>query len=146
MTQAFSAMHKLGELSLWDTIMDKLFHKPRVSMMMHYEDGQVSFIIGVYPEYQDIIEGAIGAQYAESTIELMVKPNFTSREYSEVIVMEPVKDPIFPIRTFKTMVDDPMNNVIDTMSKISSEDTFTLQINIKPTGEWFNNKALKWSE
>lgn len=146
MSQVFRGMHKLGELSLLDTIMEKLFDKPRVSMMLHYEQGQMCYIIGIYPEYQNIIEGAISAQYSDSTIEITAKPNFLSLKHSDVIPMEPVKDPIFPIRTYKQLEDDPMNNVIDTMSKISSDDTFTIQITIKPIGQWFNNKALKWSE
>lgn len=146
MSQVFRGMHKLGELSLADTIMEKLFDKPRVSMMLHYENGQMVYVIGIYPEYQNIIEGAISAQYSESTIEIMQKPNSLWLKHSDVLVMEPVKDPIYPIRTYKQLEDDPMNNIIDTISKISNEDTFTIQITIKPVGARFNNKALKWSE
>jgi hypothetical protein len=92
------------------------------------------------------VEGAISAQYSESTIEITEKPKFFDRKYEDVIVMEPVKDPVFPIRTYKQLEDDPLNNVIDTIAKISNEDIFTIQISIKPVGDSFNHKALKWSE
>jgi hypothetical protein len=146
MSQVFRGLHKLGELSLLDTIMEKLFDKPKISMMLHYIDGSLTFIVWVYPEYQSIVEGAISAQYSESTIEITEKPKFFDRKYEDVIVMEPVKDPVFPIRTYKQLEDDPLNNVIDTIGKISNEDIFTIQISIKPVGDSFNHKALKWSE
>lgn len=50
------------------------------------------------------------------------------------------------MKTFKLLEDDPMNNVLDTMAKLSPEDTVTMQIIIKPTGEWFNEKAKKRAE
>ena len=146
MSQVFRGMHKLGELSFMDTIMEKLFNKPKISMMLHYINGNLTFIVWVYPEYQSIVEGAISAQYSESTIEVTEKPKFFDRKYEDVIAMEPVKDPVFPIRTYKQLEDDPLNNVIDTIGKISNEDIFTIQISIKPVGDSFNKKALKRSE
>ena len=40
-----------------------MFNKPKVTLIYHYEDGLLQFIIGVYPEYQQILEGAISAQF-----------------------------------------------------------------------------------
>jgi hypothetical protein len=46
--------------------------------------------------------------------------------------LEPEKDPVYTIKTFRQMPDDPMNNIIDTMSKISIYDTVTAILVIKP--------------
>jgi len=59
--------------------------------------------------------------------------------------MDTKKNPVFPIKTYKQMPDDPLNNIIDTMGKMSSEDTFSIVIPIKPIGEKFNKKAKKWA-
>jgi hypothetical protein len=46
--------------------------------------------------------------------------------------LEPKKDPIYTIKMFKLMPDDPINNLIDAMSKVQNTDTVTLLMPIKP--------------
>jgi hypothetical protein len=43
------------------------------------------------------------------------------------------------------MSDDPINNIIDAMGKISKYDTVSVVIPIKPVGDWMNKKAQKWA-
>ncbi len=57
-----------------------------------------------------------------------------------------VKPSYYPIRTFKQLEDDPLNNIIDSLGKISSEDSFTVILTIKPEGDAFNKKAQKFAE
>jgi len=33
--------------------------------------------------------------------------------------LHPIKNPVFPLRTFKQLEDDPINNILDTISKMS---------------------------
>ncbi|MBP7007764.1 hypothetical protein KBB05_03440 [Patescibacteria group bacterium] len=75
----------------------------------------VYFIVSTYPEYQEIIQSAISAQYSDSSIETMVKPSQFINKYRDIVPLEPKKDPVFPIKTFKQIEDDPLNNVIDSM-------------------------------
>jgi hypothetical protein len=101
-------------------------------------------VIAVYPEYKKIVESAIAAQYPDSSIETMTKvPHYFGKKYSSITVMNTKKDPVFPIKTYKQMPDDPLNNLIDTMGKMSNEDTCSIVIPIKPIGEIFNLKAKK---
>lgn len=145
MSQVFRNIHKLGELSIWDIIMNKIFSKPKVSLALHYQNWTLQFIIALYPEYKNILEWAISAQYPDASIETMVKPKFFSKKYYDIIPIHPVKDAVFPIRTFKQLEDDPMNNVLDSMWKISSEDTFTMFMTIKPEWSKFNDRAQKYA-
>jgi hypothetical protein len=48
------------------------------------------------------------------------------------MTLEPKRDPVYTIKTFKQMPDDPINNIIDTMSKVSVYDTVTCILSIKP--------------
>jgi hypothetical protein len=48
------------------------------------------------------------------------------------MTLEPKKDPVYTIKTFKQMPDDPINNLIDTMGKVSVYDTVTTILVIKP--------------
>lgn len=145
--QVYDNIHKLWDISFWDNIMHWFFNKPKVTLMLHYEHGLLHFILGVYPEYQKLVEGAISAQFSEASIENTTKPKFFAKKYSDITVMEPQKDPVYPIKMFKLMQDDPLNNLIDGMGKVSSEDTFTIVIPIKPiVGDTFNKKAKFYAD
>jgi hypothetical protein len=115
MTQVFTNLHKLGELSVSEKVLYSFFNKPKVTFIIHYEDGRLSFVIGTYPEYTDILEGAISAQYSTASIETVPKPNMFGKKYTEIVPMQPEKDSIYPIRIFKQSPDDPLNNVIDSL-------------------------------
>lgn len=138
MSQVFVSLHKLGKLSFRDQMMRRIFNKPKLSFMLHCEDGLLSFIIGVYPEYKKIVEGAIGAQYPDTSIETIETPDLFKRSVVEIMPLEPIKSSYYPIRIFKQLEDDPLNNIIDTMSKVPREDTMTVVLTIKPEGGKFN--------
>lgn len=143
MSQVFHNFHKIGSLSLRENLMRKFFDKPKTTVIYHYENGQLNFIIATYPEYQKVLEGAVSAQFPNCSIEKTVKPKFFKRKYNEIIPIEPKKDPILNIKVFKQQPDDPMNNIIDAIGKISRYDTISIMITIKPLGDKFNKKAQK---
>ena len=57
--------------------------------------------------------------------------------------IKPKKDPVFNIKIFKQQADDPINNIIDAIGKISRYDTLNIVIPIKPLGDAFNRKSQK---
>ena len=146
MSQVFHNMHKLGALSTRDTMMKKIFFKPKVTMIYHFEAGMVSFIVGIYPEYQKIIEGSISAQYSDCSIELVEAPKLFAKKYWDIMPMVCKKDSVYNIKLFKQQPDDPVNNIIDAIGKISQYDTASIIMPIKPVGDRFNKKAQKWAE
>ena len=143
MGQVFHNFHKIGGLSMKENVMRKLFDKPKTTMIYHYEDGMLNFIIGTYPEYQQILEGAISAQFPNCSIERTIRPNFFKRKYNDIIPIEPQRNPLYNIKTFKQQPDDPMNNIVDAIGKISRYDTLTIIMPIKPLGDRFNKKSQK---
>lgn len=143
MSQVFHNFHKLGELSTRDVIMRKLFRKPKITIIFHYEDGLLTFLVGIYPEYQKIVESSISAQYPNCSIEVTGAPKLFPRKYGDIMPMVPKRDNIYNIKTFKNQPDDPMNNLMDAMGKISRYDTVTIIMPIKPIGSRFNEKSKK---
>lgn len=143
-SQVYDNIHKLWDISFWDNIMHWFCYKPKVTLIINYEKGMVNFILGVYPEYQNVVEWAISAQFPDASIETTLKPNFFSKKFTDITVLEPQKDCIYPVKLFKQMQDDPLNNIIDGIAKISSEDTFNIIIPIKPYW-WsgYTNRAKK---
>ena len=143
MSQLYSGLHKISDLSTKESMMHKIFGKQKLVMIYQYEQGQLSFIIGTYPEYQGILESAISAQFANCSLERVKKPDPFQKKYSDIMPLEPEKDPVYTIKTFKQVPDDPINNVIDTMSKISIYDTVTAILVIKPEDSSYNAKRQK---
>lgn len=58
----------------------------------------------------------------------------------------PKKPSVYNIKLFKQQPDDPINNLINAIGKISTQDTVSIVMPIKPVGDWFNKKAQKWAE
>jgi len=143
MSQVFHNLHKLGELGAVDMIMSAVFQKPKVTLIYHYDEWQLSFLVGIYPEYQKIVESSISAQYPNCSIEITEKPKIFPKKYRDIMPLEPLKDTVYNIKTYKMQPDDPINNIIDAMGKISRYDTVSIIIPIKPVGKRFNNKAKK---
>ena len=142
MGQVYDALHKLGQSSFYESSLRWLFRKPKVTLIQHYENGLYSCVIGIYPEYLSIVESSVAAQFADASIETLAhRPKFFSKKHYDITVMETTKNAVFPIKTYKQMPDDPLNNIIDTMAKMSNEDTFTIVMPIKPIGAKFNRKA-----
>lgn len=143
MSQVYNNVYKLWEASFYESVLAFLVKKPKVTLTMSYEWWQVEFIIWIYPEFRAILEWAISAQFSDSTIEICDKPKFFSKKYSEVSVLEPEKDIVYTIKTYKYMPDDPLNNLIDSVAKVSADDTFHIHMVLKPLGEE-HNKRVKY--
>lgn len=143
MSQLYNGLHKISDLSTWEMMMHKFFGKQKIVLIYQYEKGQLGFIIGTYPEYQNIVESAISAQFANCSLEKVKKPDPFQKKYYDIMPLEPEKDPVYTIKTYKQMPDDPINNLIDTMSKISIYDTVTAILVIKPEGSAYNARRQK---
>lgn len=141
MSQVFNNIYKLGQLWAWDGFMKRLFKKPKITFIYHYEDWQLSFLVGTYPEYQNIVESAISAQYPNCSIETVKAPDIFAKKHYEAMPMQPVKEPAYTIKMYKQLPDDPINNIIDSIGKVSRYDTVSIVMPIKPVGEGFNKRA-----
>lgn len=146
MSQVYRALHKLGALSARDNVLKRLFEKPKIVLLYQYEKWLLYLVVGTYPEYKKMLESALAAQYSSVSLTQIARPRYFTKKYSQLIPLQSVKSSYYPIRTFKQLEDDPINNIFDGLSKVNVEDTFTIQMVIKPEGEWFNKNAQKLAE
>ena len=87
-----------------------------------------------------MVESAISSQYASSSIEKIARPKFFTKKYYDIEVLEPENDPLYTIKLYKNIPDDPTNNILDSIGKVSTEDTVNIIFTTKPEGDWFNKK------
>jgi len=140
MSQVFNNLHKMGDVSTGEKLMGKFFGKQKLVFLIRYEDGQINFIVGTYPEYQHMVESAVSSQYAASSIERISRPKFFTKKYHDIEVLEPERDPLYTIKLFKNVPDDPMNNVLDSIGKVATEDVVNIMITCKPEDDSYNKK------
>ena len=138
MSQVLWNLHKMNEVSTYEKMMQRFFGKQKLVFIYQYENGQLSCLVWTYPEYQDMVESAIASQYSAASIERVAKPKFFKKKYSDVQVLETKKDPLYTIKLYKNIPDDPINNIIDSMGKVSAEDTVSIVFVVKPEKSSFN--------
>ena len=143
MAQVYRGIHKIGSLSVMDNILSFFFDKAKLDLAYYYKNGELYFIVWTYPEYQKIIEANISAQYPDCVIEEIqdFEPISYKHKYSSVMPLWTKKDNVYPIRIFKQLEDDPINNILDAISKVSNEDQVTILMSLRPYKEKFNRKA-----
>ena len=140
MSQVLWNLHKMNEVSTYEKMMQYFFWKQKLVFIYQYENSQLSCLVWTYPEYQDMVESAIASQYSAASIEMVSKPNFFKKKYFDVQVLETKKDPLYTIKLYKNIPDDPINNIIDSMGKVSAEDTVSIVFVVKPEGSTFNTR------
>jgi hypothetical protein len=62
-----------------------------------------------------MVESAIASQYASASIERVARPKFFRKKFTDIQVLETKKDPLYTIKLYKNIPDDPINNIIDSM-------------------------------
>jgi hypothetical protein len=87
-----------------------------------------------------MVESAIASQYAAASIERVSRPKFFKKKYYDVQVLETKKDPLYTIKLYKNIPDDPINNIMDSMGKVSAEDTVSIVFVVKPEKSTFNTR------
>lgn len=65
------------------------------------------------------------------------------KKYYELIPMQPVKETYYPIRVFKQLEDDPLNNIFDSLGKVNVDDTFSIVLTAKTADDDFNKNAQR---
>ena len=138
MSQVLWNLHKMNEISTHEKIMQFFFWKHKLVFIYQYENGQLSCLVWTYPEYQEMVESAIASQYSAASIERVSRPKFFKKKYFDVQVLETKKDPLYTIKLYKNIPDDPINNIIDSMGKVSAEDTVSIVFVVKPEKSSFN--------
>ena len=140
MSQVFNNLHKMSDVTVWEKMMRLFFGKQKLIFITQYVNGQIIFLVGTYPEYQHIVESAIASQYASASIERVARPKFFTKKYYDVQVLETTKDPLYTIKLYKNMPDDPLNNILDSMGKVAPTDTVSVILVSKPESQSINTR------
>lgn len=147
MSMFYKAIHKLSEAGLRDTVLDTIFGHSKIALELVYEHGEVSFYIVTYENFVNLVSQHITSIYNDAEIKIVGKDDYirlkTDGYYMRAASLGKEHDDVFPIKTFKYLEDDPINNFTNVFGGLEKDDKAVYQVVIKPISSKWNKKALK---
>ncbi len=148
MSMFYKAITKLWDIWLKDSLSNIIFNHAKVSFELAYENGELSFYVVTFDEYINLVTQHITSIYNDAEVKVLdketeyikLKPQgFTLRAAS----LKKRNQDVFPIKTFKYLEDDPLNNFTNVFSSLWKEDKAMYQIVVKPLWPSWNKKSKK---
>ncbi|MBU1954418.1 type IV secretion system DNA-binding domain-containing protein [Patescibacteria group bacterium] len=145
MEQFFRNIHEMGELSLRNMIMARILKDNHVSFEYIAKEKVVDFHVVVHKRYQGLIEKQITSYYTNADIRVVDKLELQPKGNHLKCYYAYQKNPFFyPIKTYKDLQNDPLNDITNIFSKLDETDVAGIQIIIRPkTGKKFQKKIEK---
>lgn len=142
MQQLYRAIFEIGELNFWNKINTFLFRQDRISFELYLEDRKLYFYVVTYPYYQTIVEKQITTFYPDAVVEHVDPPKFYEPGYDIKGYAMVLSKPFYwPIKTYKVMEEDPLNNVTNVLDKLEENERAAIQFVIHPAGDKWRAKA-----
>lgn len=148
MSMFYKAIHKLSEAGLRDTILNGLFKHSKISLELVYEKWEVTFYVVTYKNYVNLVTQHLTSIYTDAEILIVDKKDYIDikpQGYSmRAASLWKEHDDVYPIKTYKYLEDDPLNNFSNVFGWLDKEDKAVFQLVIKPDFD-HNKKALNAS-
>ena len=145
MSMFYKAIHKLSEAWLKDTVLNGLFRHSKISLELVYENWEVTFYVVTYKNYVNLVTQHLTSIYTDAEVLVVdkedyidIKPQWYSMRAASLWKEH---DDVYPIKTFKYLEDDPLNNFSNVFGGLHKEDKAVFQLVIKPDFD-HNKKAL----
>ena len=134
MEQFLASLHELGK-------------KNAISLEYVSQNGKVHFHMAVPYELQDVIEKQLTSYYPDAVIEIEEERNiFAEKSYQETAILKLKKKPSWPLRTYQQLESDPINNLVNSLTKLSGEDSAMIQVMIRPVADKWQESSKKMAE
>ena len=147
MSMFYKAVNKLSEAGLWDTIMNFFFNHAKLSMELVYDNGEVHFFVVTYKQYANLVRQHITSLYNDAEVKTVEKKDYVKLKPQgltmRIASLWKENDDVFPVRTFKYMEDDALNNFTNVFWGLDKDDKAVFQIVLKPAPESWAKKAKR---
>lgn len=147
MSMFYKAVHKLAEAGLRDTLLNFFFGHSKISLELVYDQGEVTFFIVTYSNYVNLISQHITSIYNDAEIVIVDKDKYVRLKEKgyrmRAASLGKEHDDVYPIKSFKYLEDDPINNFTNVFGWLDKDDKAVYQVVVKPISSRWNAKALK---
>lgn len=145
MEQLYRSLYEIRELSIRNILRRMFFLHNLVSFEIVAQEKIVTFYVVVPQEYQSIVEKQITSYYHDADIQ--ITPQYKIQKPGQKTVAYYAyekKSYWFPIKTFKTIENDPLNSMTNVLSKLTEEEHAVIQLVIRPRGNRWRKKAEEY--
>ena len=139
MEQFFRNLNEIGEINLNNLIYSWLFKADLISFELVAQKKVVDFYIVTQKKYQILIEKQVTSYYPNADIITEKAYNIKPKGNTLKCYYAYQKNPFFyPIKTFKTLENDPLNNLTNIFSKLEENEVGVIQLVFRPRrdGKW----------
>ncbi|MDD3302807.1 MAG: DUF87 domain-containing protein [Candidatus Gracilibacteria bacterium] len=148
MSMFFKSVHKISNVGLRESLLNLIFKHAKISLELVYEKSEVSFYIVTYESFLNLIIQHITSIYTDAEIQIIDKKekyiDLKEEGYNlRCISLQKEHDDVFPIKSFKYLENDPLDNFTNVFGGLGKEDKAIIQIVIKPSPSSWNEKAKK---
>ncbi len=151
MEQLYRGLHEIRELTLSNRIRVWLFDHALVSFEMIVEQKELSFYVVTDEHYADLVEKQITSFYTSADIQMFNEAPYTlenddPKKKNTIIgyYLYELKKYWYPIKSYKNIENDPLNDVTNVMSKLEEDEKAAIQVMLKPRNNKWQKKARKF--
>lgn len=147
MSQFFRNLHETRELNLMNSLKVKLFKHNIFTFELVAHEKVVDFYVTTPKYYQELVEKQITSYYPSADIQ-PIEPYvaYPKENKSRSFYAFTEKKYWFPIKTFKTIENDPLNDLTNVFSKLEQTETAIIQLVIRPRSDKWTEKATEVGE
>ena len=140
MTQFFESLHSLYIKEWYKIFKGQNF----LSFEMAVIDGLIHFFVVCPRDLLSLVEKQLTGFYPDAYVEQVEDYNiFQPNCHVVSCYMAPKKEYFYPIRTYARMNADPLNAIINSMSKIGKDEGAAVQVMIRPKKHGWQEKGRK---
>jgi hypothetical protein len=142
MSQLYRALYEIRELNLWNLIKTKIWQADNVSFELFVEKQELYFYVVVNKNYESIVEKQITTFYKDADVKITQEPYnlFEKGKKYKSYFMYAKRGFWFPINNYKSMEQDPLNELANVLSKLNPNEKAGIQMIVNPVS------SPKWAE
>lgn len=108
---------------------------------------EILFYVMTPKKYRVLVEKQITAIYPDALVEETIEVNvFKNKKIVKAANIKLKKPYYYPIKTYQKLESDPMNNIVNSLSKLWEDESAVLQIILKPVEDSWRDKVSKIDE
>ncbi|MBU1018087.1 type IV secretory system conjugative DNA transfer family protein [Patescibacteria group bacterium] len=134
MAQLYRALYEIREMNLWNMIKTKIWQADNISIELFLENQQLNFYVVTNEYYKNIVEKQITTFYKDADIQQSKESYklFEKGKKARAYFIYAKRPFWYPISTYKSMEEDPLNGVANVLSKLDVSEKAAIQVIVNP--------------
>lgn len=142
MDQLIRGLHEIRELNFANRVKVWFLKHDTISFEIHAKSKEVTFYASIDPYYAEILDKQITSTYPNASINYAKPPSLQPEELDKANFVKSYfmflkRTNWYPIKTYKVVESDPLNELTNVFSKLGDNERAAIQIMVRP-------KSARW--